>query len=200
MEFIEYSLESLRDESVRLAEMVERDGYRPDCVAYLARGGWLIGKEISEYFGTPLIELSAHRSGDAAKESTAPFLSSIPRPIRKIMRSLEIKRRLAHDDGTTQKKTVHLTSRYRIPAKVNQLLLVDDSADTGVSIVAASSVLAAKFPGATVKVAVINAFNKAMETARLDWCLHKECLLGLPSSKDSKEYGRFTALYDAKDL
>lgn len=200
MEFIEYSLESLHDESIRLAKRIEGDGYRPDCVAYLARGGWIIGKAVAEYFGVPLIELSAHRKGDSAKDYAAVFLSRIPRSIRIMMRSLEIRNRLSHDDGDSQRKSVHLTSRYPIPNHINRILLVDDAADTGASIVAGRGILSEAFPKAMIMTAVINVFGKALMSAHIDWWLYEDCLLCLPSSKDSKEYDQFIALYEAKEL
>lgn len=200
MEFIEYSLESLRDESIRLAKLVEKDGYRPDCVAYLARGGWIIGETVAEYFRVPVIELSAHRSGDSIKERSSSLLAKLPSSVRKLLRELEINHRLKHDDGKSQHKTVRVTERYPIPEGVTRVLLVDDSADTGASIAMALSTLKTMFSKAVVRVAVINTFSKALESTYLDWWLYEEYLLSLPSSKDSKEYDHFAVLYEAREV
>lgn len=199
MEFIEYSLEGLRDESVRLAETVERGGYRPDCVAYLARGGWLIGEAVAEYFGAPLIELSAHRSGDVAKERGASLLSRLPRPVRKALREWEIKRRLSGDSGETQRKSVRLTDRYDVPAGAQRILLVDDSADTGESLAEALEVLGDSFPSSEQRIAVINVFERAQRSVPIDWWLHKDTMMSLPSSKDNRRYREFSKMYSLLD-
>lgn len=197
MEFIEYSLESLRDESIRLAEMVEKAGYRPDCVAYLARGGWVIGEAVASCFGVPVMELTAHRGGDAAKDRSASLLSRLPRLVRKGLREWEIRRRLKHDDGVAQHKSIRITERYPLPKRAEKILLVDDSADTGSSIAAAVEALSRTFFGAEIRVAVLNAFPRAMEGRQIDWCLHEECLLCLPSSKDNREYHSFIDKYES---
>lgn len=196
MEFREYSLESLRDESIKLARLVEKDGYRPDCVAYLARGGWAIGKAISEHFGAPLIELSAHRSGNAAKERSASLLARLPRSIRRALREWEMKKRLSGDNGETQRKSVRLTERYDAPADARRILLVDDSADTGSSLAAACEKLSDMFPGADVRTAVLNIFPRAKSAARIDWYMYESSLLCLPSSKDNAEYPLFVRKYE----
>ena len=197
MEFIEYSLESLRDESICLAEMVEGDGYRPDCVAYLARGGWVIGEAVAGHFGAPLIELSAHRSGDAAKERGASLLARLPKVAKKTLREWEIRRRLSTDSGEAQRKSVRLTERYQVPSSAERVLLVDDSADTGASISAAMEQIERLFPGSDVRVAVINSFAPARDAVRLDWSLHIDCLLCTPMSKDSRDYLRVCREYES---
>lgn len=198
VEFIEYSLEGLRDESIRLAKLVERDGYRPDCVAYLARGGWIIGETVAEYFGVPVVELSAHRSGDSAKGRLPFLLSKLPRSVRKFLRELEISRRLKHDDGKSQYKTICVTERYPIPEDINRILLVDDSADTGASVIAAVRELSRLFSTSEVRSAVLNVF--AGSKAWIDWHLHRDCLLCLPSSKDNAEYSLFVRQYEGTSL
>lgn len=200
MEFIEYSLESLRDESIQLAKMVEQDGYVPDCVAYLARGGWVIGEAVASHFSVPVIELTAHRSGDVVKDRSAALLSRLPRSVRKALRESEIRRRLRHDGGTMQQKTIRITERYPLPNAAEKILLVDDSADTGASITAAVAELARTFLGAEIRVAVLNVFPRATEGCQIDWHFHKGCLLCLPSSKDNREYFSFMEKYESLPL
>ncbi len=178
--------------------MVEKAGYRPDCVAYLARGGWVIGEVVASCFGVPVMELTAHRSGDAAKDRSASLLSRLPRLVRKGLREWEIRRRLKHDDGVAQHKSIRITERYPLPKRVEKILLVDDSADTGASIAAAIEALSRTFLGAEIRVAVLNVFSRALEGCQIDWCLHEGCLLCLPSSKDNREYSNFALMYEKK--
>lgn len=196
MEFIEYSLASLRDESIRLANEVGKGGYNPDCVAYLARGGWIIGEAVAAHFSAPVIELTAHRGGDAAKARSSAVLSMLPRSIKKFLREQEIIHRLRHDTGLSQQKTMQISTRYKLPEHIERILLVDDSADTGASIVSAISLLSNVFPEVEIRVAVLNVFDRAKETVKIDWHLHERCLLSLPSSKDNTEYPQFMNQYE----
>jgi hypoxanthine phosphoribosyltransferase len=194
--FLEYSLESYRDESLKLARTVEADGYSPDCVAYLARGGWQIGQACAEHFGASLVELSAHRSGDAAKEGAHSLLASLPGWAKHAVRRAEVAYRLSRKDNSEQEKSCHITGRFHVPASARRVLLVDDSADTGTSVRAAVRLLRETFPGADVRVAVINSFAPARKSGLLDWSLHEDCLPSTPMSKDNRDYERASAAYE----
>lgn len=197
MEFIEYSLASLCREATRLANLVREDGYRPDCVAYLARGGWVIGEVVANYFSIPIIELSVQRSGSLMKEKSSGLLRRLPRSLRKALREREVAVRLfsGQADGLRH-EALRLTSRYSVPSGILRVLLVDDSADTGHSMAVALEELSLIFPDAEIRTAVINAFAIAEDNVHIDWRLCENCLLGTPSSKDNREYDKFIKLYN----
>ena len=195
MKFLEYSLESYRVESERLAKKVELAGYQPDCVAYLARGAWQIGDACANWFGVPLVELSAHRSGDAVKDDAHSVLSALPSCLKHLVRRVEIAWRLSRRDNSQQEKSCRLADRFPVPDHVGFLLLVDDSADTGTSIKAARRLLHELFPSAELRVAVINSFPPAREAKLIDWSLHEDCLTSTPMSKDNRDYERACAAY-----
>lgn len=195
MRFIEHSLESYHIESMMLAKMVDATGYKPDCIAYLARGSWQIGQACSEYFGVPLVELSAHRSGDSAKEQTHSLLAELPRPIKRYIRQLEITFRLRIADSAGQKKTICITDRFLPPKEPKRILLVDDSADTGASVRLGKGLLHTAYPSAKIKVAVANSFAPAREAGLIDWSLHEDCLTSTPMSKDNRDYERACKAY-----
>lgn len=195
MEFVEYSFESLRTDSLKLAQLVKGSGYRPDAIAYLARGGWLIGVEVANFFESPLIELSAHRGGEASKDVFAPLLSKLPASVRRKLRAFEIQHRLKNNDTETQKKTLHVTRRYALPLKAEKLLLVDDSLDTGASVEAAKCELKQIYKNTEVKVAVLNSWASSTSLIDADWQLYRNHMLCLPSSKDNKLYGEFCERY-----
>lgn len=197
MEFAEYSIASLRDESLKLARLVDEGGYSPDCVAYLARGAWIIGETMADYYGVPRIELTAHRSGEVEKRKTSALLRLLPRVLRRLLRECEVRRRLRTDDGSSQRRTMHLTERHPVPEGVSRILLVDDSVDTGASILAALNEIRILIPDAEVRVAAINVFAPAKSLGIVDWMLMEGVLLGLPSSKDSVEYKTFCSAYEA---
>lgn len=201
MEFVEYSLASLCREAVRLAVLVQENGYRPDCVAYLARGGWIIGEIVASHFFAPVVELSVQRSGNLTKEKSSGLLQRLPRSLRKTLREWEIAIRLSsRQKGESRHGALQLTDRYSIPSGISKVLLVDDSADTGYSVAAAVDELSLVFPDAEIRTAVINAFAVAKGNAHIDWCLYENRLLGTPSSKDNREYDDFVARYSGNDV
>lgn len=194
MDFVELSIESLREESRRLAALIAKD-WQPDTVAYLAKGGYLIGLEIAEYFDADLLEISAHRSGDSTKEKTSNLLSKLPKKIRYLLRLIEIKTRLNNDSDKSQQNTMCLTDKFKLHKRPDRLLMVDDSADTGTSIKLAYDLLVSLYPDCTIKVAVLNSFQKANESNLISWRLYTNTLLSTPSSKDNRNYSAFLELY-----
>lgn len=197
MDFVELSIESLQEESKRLAELVARD-WNPDLVIYLAKGGFLIGEEVANYFNVELLEFDVHRAGDVAKRKSSRILSSLPKGIRKKIRESELKARLKADAGQKQKNTLHLTERYQISVEPTKVLVVDDSADTGNSLLSAIYLTKELFPNAEIKTATLNIFDKALSRIRVDWYLYCNCLLGTPASKDNKQYSLFIEKYFSK--
>lgn len=197
MELLEFSLASFRDESLRLAKMVEQTGYEPDCVAYLAKGAWQIGEACAEYFGVPMVELTAHRSGESVKSGTRSILQALPKGLRRMLREAELRKRLEGADGAAQKKTMRLTGRFALPEGAKRVLLVDDAADTGSSLIAAKELLASLLPGCEVRTAVIASFGPARDAKAVDFSLHENVLLCSPMSKDNKDYAAALGMYDA---
>ena len=196
MELLEFSLASFRDESLRLAKMVEETGYEPDCVAYLAKGAWQIGEACADYFEVPIIELTAHRSGESVKSGTRSILQALPRGLRRMLREAELRKRLEGADGAAQKKTMRLTGRFALPEGAKRVLLVDDAADTGSSLIAAKELLASLLPGCEVRTAVIASFGPARDAEAVDVSLHENVLLCSPMSKDNKDYSLAVSAYE----
>ena len=196
MELLEFSLASFRDESLRLAKMVEETGYEPDCVAYLAKGAWQIGEACADYFEVPIIELTAHRSGESVKSGTRSILQALPRGLRRMLREAELRKRLEGADGAAQKKTMRLTERFALPEGAKRVLLVDDAADTGSSLIAAKELLASLLPGCEVRTAVIASFGPARDAEAVDVSLHENVLLCSPMSKDNKDFEKALSAYE----
>lgn len=197
MELLEFSLESFRDESLKLARLVDESGYEPDCVAYLAKGAWQIGEVCADYFDVPMFELTAHRSGETVKHKAKSVLQVLPRCVRKHLRSVELKRRFASSAAKSQKKTMRLTERFELPKGAKHVLVVDDAADTGSSLVAARELLVGLLPEAEAKFAVIASFGPAREAGIVDYSLHENVLLCSPMSKDNKDYLAALSGYEA---
>lgn len=196
MRFFEYSVESFHNESIELAKMVAERGYRPDCVAYLAKGAWQIGKACAGYFRVPLVELTTHRTGEAAKVGAQRVLAALPRCVRYCLRRIELDRRLSCSGAGLQLKTVNLTNRFPFPLHARNVLLVDDAADSGSSLIAARGLLLELLENPTVKTAVVSSFLPARKAGAVDWSLHTDALLCTPMSKDNRQFALASALYE----
>ena len=63
MKYTELSIEKLKSECKEWARELKKT-YCPDLVIYVARAGYLIGKEMSEVFEVPMVGISATREGN----------------------------------------------------------------------------------------------------------------------------------------
>lgn len=116
--------------------------------------------------------------------------------MRRQLRAAELKRRLAKADGASQKKTMQLTDRFKLPREAKRVLIVDDAADTGSSLVAARELVAEFLPEAAIKTAVIASFGPARATGSVDFSLHENVLLCSPMSKDNKDFSKALRAYE----
>lgn len=184
MEFLELSIENLKKENEKLYNIVVHN-YDFDCVIFIARGAYLIGKDIAEFKKVPLLEVFATRKGGKLKKLLRPILQIIPSGIKKKLREKEfnsnvheknIDRNINYDEK--------IWSKYKDRKKI---LIVDDSVDTGYSMLYVRDEVQKFFESAEVKVAALNCFEKSSKLVKTNFYLYKNSMLKGPWSNDSKE-------------
>lgn len=192
------SLKSLREESLKLARKIEKD-YKPDLVVYIARGGYLIGKEISDYFQVPCVGIHAEREGDKLKDFISPLLRLLPKRIKIFLREMELSSGV-HEFNKDRKIYWDVDNKYlECVSSKRKILVVDDSVDTGYSMLQVVGEISRKFGQATIKTAALNVWNKSTEVCKINFSNHKNIIITTPMSTDSKEYPLFESLYENRD-
>ena len=195
MDCVKLSLEKLKEESRKLAQKAEKDG-KPDLVIYVARGGYLIGKEIADYFQVPCAGIYAERRGGGLKERVAPILKVLPDWLKMMLRKMELKSGM---HKTHKERNVYWDAAdfERIKKQdVKSVLLVDDSVDTGYSMIQVMEKLFADFGKDTIiKTAAVNVWSKSEEVCATDYRIYTDTIIMTPMSKDSEEYAEFEELY-----
>ena len=196
MDCVMLSLKSLREESLKLAKTIEKD-YTPDIVIYIARGGYLIGKEISDYFNVPCVGIHAERRGGGVKAIISPLLRILPQSVKRSLREMELNSGVHKVDKERNifwdPMDAHLIKNN---SGITNILLVDDSVDTGYSMLQVKDKIYSDLGTVVIRTAAINVWSKSAKVCETNYCNYKNFIIMTPMSKDSKEYPEFEKLYN----
>ena len=193
MNYLELSIENLEEENKKLYKIIQEDNYNYDLVIFIAKGAFLIGKDLSEYNKSKLIEVFATRKGNKFKNLFKLILKILPSCIKKNLRQLEIKSGI-HKKKAERKVSFNENVWKKYENK-NKILLVDDSVDTGNSINLTKNAIEKFFKDAEIKVAALNVFDEGLKNSHIDYYLYNNTMLSGPWSDDSKENKKYLQEY-----
>ena len=191
MEYVELSIEKVKEKSNELYSKIIYD-YNYDLVIFIAKGSYLIGEELASLNNADLLEIFATREGGKIKKIIKPLLKLIPKNFLIKLREKEMKSDF-HEQRSDRKVSfdVNIYSKYR--SKKN-ILLVDDSIDSGNSVKIARERIKDFFPDSNIKVAVFNVMKKS--TLKPDYTLYEDTMICGPWSADSKDNKKHITNYN----
>lgn len=184
MKLLELSREKLTEVNKQLYSIIKKE-YNYDLVIFIAKGSYLIGSDLARFNDVGLLEIFATRKGGKIKKILAPCLKLIPSSIKAVLRKTEFNSNY-HEKNNDRKIMYDERVWNRYKGSKN-ILLVDDSVDTGYSIKFAKEAISNYFKDSNVKVAAINYFTKSEKIQKIDFYVYKETLLLGPWSNDSRE-------------
>ena len=194
MDYIELSLNDLKEKTVELANQIKID-YEPDLIIYIAKGGYLIGKYISESLNVMLIPVYAERRTNGFKSVVSPLLQVLPNRIKLFFRRLELKSGV---HAVVKKRDVHFKSEdLESLGKVKKILLVDDSVDTGSSVLSIIEEMGKlKISVEEIRVAALNVWGKSTSVVKVAYWIFRDTIIITPMSNDSRYHNDFLELYN----
>lgn len=192
MDYIELSIEDVKEKSIDLAKNIKED-YIPDVVIFIAKGAYPIGYEISNFFSVPLLEIFAKRKVGKMKKYIVPFLKWIPKKIKKTLRKKEVTMNV--HEKNTQRDICFDETKWKKYKNAEKILIVDDSSDTGNTIMQVKKCVEQYFMDASVKIATFNIFLKSQELVKIDYHIYENTMICGPWSNDSKYYKEFLSNY-----
>jgi hypoxanthine phosphoribosyltransferase len=194
VEYLELSLENIRNYSRQIAKSVESWG-KPDLVIFIASGGYLIGNELACYFQTPLLKISATRKVHLFKKILSPFLKLLHSKIKMVLRKWEAQSNY-HD--RYKERDISFNSDIWLKYKDSKkILVVDDSVDTGNTMRAVKETVSSFFINTEkeIKYLAFNYFSMCSPETKPDFYLWVDTMLNAPWSSDSKENRIFLEEY-----
>lgn len=146
---------------------------------------------MARYADVPLLEICAKRKGGTLKKRLQPLFKIIPNRVLIKLREHEMKS--SYHERKNERMVSFDCKSYQPFKDAKRVLLVDDSIDSGNSIIEVKKVLQQFFVHANIEVAVFNVMSKA--TVRPNYYLYEDTMIKGPWSNDSKENKVFLSLY-----
>lgn len=196
MKYIELSRKDIEEQCKDWAKEIQKS-YQPDLIVYVAKAGYLIGREMKDVFNVPLVGISATREGNALKEVVGPIVSRMPNFVRNILISLELKSD-THSKNAERLIHFHEGLEKMKSSNIQSILVVDDSVDTGHSMKQVVDAIHSLFGDVEIKIAGLNVWDKSRSIIDSDFALYKNTVIKSPMSKDSKEYKDFMRIYNSE--
>lgn len=193
MNCIELSIKDLEEQCYKWAEELKGE-CRPDLVVYVAKAGYLIGREMSRSFGCNMVGIVTKRRGGRVKSKLGSFMKYFPHFVRNVAIFMEFKSGIHAKNS--ERQVYWLDNPDPFVGKVKTILIVDDSIDTGYSLKAVAEAVREKFGQNTkIKIAGLNVWDKSRKIIRSDYSLYQNTIILAPMSKDSRYYDEFVQMY-----
>lgn len=192
MDYLELSIKSVEEKSIKLAKSISHLD-KPDIVIFISKGAYQIGQVISDYYDVPLLEVFAKRKVGKLKKLISPILKIIPTSIKRILREKEIKSNI--HEGNTDRNVYFDEKIWSKYIDATNVLIVDDSVDTGNTISQVEECVKKYFNKSKVLLAALNVFSKSESNVKINYYLLKDTMLNGPWSNDSKENKKFSLMY-----
>lgn len=191
MNYIEMSEKNVKENAIKLFEIIKKDNYDYDLVIFISKGAFSIGNELANMKNVPLLEIHAQRKGGVIKRLLKPFMRCVPKSILIGLRRHEMK--TPYHEKNKERNVSYSEKKYSEHIKSKKILLVDDSIDSGYSIMETLNKLKEIFKNSEIKTAVFNTMNKSKY--KPEYTLFSDVMICGPWSNDSKYYKEFICKY-----
>jgi uncharacterized protein len=191
-EIVDISLGDLEGLTKNLLGRVRLSHFEPDVVVYLETGARLLAVHFHKLTGIAAAPLTIQRSGNATKGRIVTVLGVLPRFLQNLLRRIE--RQYASRGLNTRK----ITQAPEIDLLKKKVLILDDAADSGQSLLLAKQwVLERGGAEADIKLATIAVTQPGAKRIVDFWIYPQLCRF--PWSSDSEEREDYLRLYEQVD-
>lgn len=186
---IKKSCNEIENDCVLWAKEIEMD-YKPDLVIFVAKSGFLFAKPMSDYWGCRLVDIKASRPSNSAKDKVAVIKRLIPEWLVIFIITNPINYKY-HKKKT--QRAIEESGCYSEEKKENRkrILIVDDSVDTGNTMLEVKRKVQEDFSGAEVKIASYSVFEYSEDVIQIDFYRYWNTVVLTGTSRKSKEYDSF---------
>lgn len=173
--------------------------YSPDLIVFIAKSGFLFARPMAEFFNCPMVDISVNRPGNDKKDVIKKIIPKIPQWLLFLL--LKSKANYSYNEENSDRE-VKLSERFKSLdwAQYKRILVVDDSTDTGWSLVAVKNELKKRAFDAEIRTASYCVIDLSKNRVDVEYCRYKNTIVVTATSRYSKENGEFNKSLDSWQL
>lgn len=170
------------------------ESYAPDLVVFLAKSGYLFARPIADELGLPLAEVSVSRPDNGMKDAIRRRTPWLPRWLLALALGSGAGYK-AHEEHPNREMVVSERLRALELSRFHKLLVVDDSIDTGWSMLRVLEYLKGRAPESEVRVAGYCVIDMSEARVTCDYSRYRNTIVVTATSRFSPEYQGFLDEY-----
>lgn len=164
--------------------------YWPDIIVFIAKSGFLFAKPMAEYFGCPMVDISVSRPGNNGKDIVRKFIHRLPQWL--LFALLRSNASYSYQEKNNQRE-IRISERFQNLNwnSYKKILIVDDSTDTGWSLLTVKNEIKIRVADAEVRSASYCVIDKSKNRINVEYSRYKNTIVATATSRYSKEYEKF---------
>lgn len=169
--------------------------YKPDLIIFIAKSGFLFGSTMSEYFNCPLVDIVVGRPGNRRMDMIKKMIPKVPG----FLLSKYLIYKVSKNGYANESTRIIKDSKRLDELDINsfkRILLVDDSADTGWSLIRVKDYIKEKKFTGECRIACYSVLSQSSERIKVDYYRYRDHIIITATSRYSEEYEDFLSSYN----
>lgn len=169
--------------------------YIPDLIIFIAKSGYLFAEPMAECFGCRMAGITAKRPASNTKDGLKGIIRLVP---EKILLRLLSSAFMYKFHEKKQERSIEISAGYRLEKNNahKKILIVDDSVDTGWTLLLVKKEVEKDFPSAIVKTAGYSVIEYSKQRISVDFHRYENMVILTATSRNSDEYDKFITQYE----
>lgn len=164
--------------------------YKPDLIVFIAKSGFLFAKPMAEYYGCPMVDIRVSRPGNDGKDLIKRIIPRLPQWLLAAL--LKSKVNYGYQEKNKERNIVLSESFNNLCwERYHKVLIVDDSTDTGWSLIAAKKEIAKKAMACDIRTASYCVLDYSKSRVSVDFYRHENTIVVTATSRYSNQYNDF---------
>ncbi len=169
--------------------------YKPDLIIFIAKSGFLFAKPLADFFCCDMVDIQVSRLSNKRMDILKKLIPAIPNGFLAFYLKYKVSRKNYMDNNTRDVITNPRFDNCDFN-KYERIMIVDDSVDTGWSLLKVTNLLDEKGQKSKYKVASYCVLEMALKNVSVDYYRYIDKIVITATSRYSREYQDFVDAYE----